>query len=104
MALSNVTKIQLTFMQNDVKPLVVSSVTSSTGSAISAATYNLNERFAGTVITTNGTVTVSGTTISTPNITWGTVGQFIATFKVTFADGIIDNSISCYVTVLPPSS
>jgi hypothetical protein len=87
------------FTQNDVKPVVFINVKSSTGSAISAAAYNLIDRNNPGTSLGSGAMLVSGSTISTPNLTWPTLGTFVVQCRVTFVDGVIDNSIEGYVTI-----
>ncbi len=92
--------LQLSFVQGDVKPVVFQNVASSTGSAISSATYAITNHVSGAAVS-NGTATVSGATVATPNVTWSNQGQFLVLLAVTYADGTIDHSVACYVNVGP---
>ncbi len=91
--------LQLNFVQGDVKPVVFTGVVASTGSAIGSAAYTQTNHVTGATIASAVSATVSGATITTPNITWSTAGQFLVLLAVTFADGTLDHSIGAYVNV-----
>lgn len=101
--MAGLTRTYLTFAVNDVKP-VVFTVTSSTGSLPISAKYNLIDHGnGGTAVTGQQAIamSVSGSQITTPLITWATISTFIVQVQATFADGVIDNSIIAQVTVSP---
>ena len=101
--MTGLTRTYLTFAIGDVKP-VVFNVTSSTGSLPTIATCTLIDHgAAGTPVSgqTNQSMSVTGSTLVSPLITWNTVSIFILLVKVTFADGVIDNTVVAQITVFP---
>lgn len=93
--------LQLSFVQGDVKPVVFTGVVASTGAGIATATFTQTNHVTGVNVAGPSAATVQGSTITTPNITWNTVGQFLVLLAVTYSDGTIDHSIACYVNVAP---
>ena len=93
--------LQLNYVQGDVKPVVFTGVVASTGAAISSATFVQTNHTTGANVIGSIAATVTGSTITTPNITWTAQGQFLVLLAITFSDGTIDHSIGAYVNVAP---
>lgn len=93
--------LQLNYVQGDVKPVVFTGVVASTGAAISSATFTQTNHVTGANVAGPTPATITGSVITTSNITWNTVGQFLVLLAVTYADGTVDHSIGCYVNVSP---
>ena len=91
--------LQLNFVLGDVKPVVFTGVAASTGATITSATFTQTNHVTGANVVGSVISTVTGSTITTPNIIWNTIGQFLVLLAVSYSDGTIDHSIACYVNV-----
>jgi hypothetical protein len=94
-----VRRFNFVFANGDNKPVAFQNVVSSTGAALVGATCNLYDHLTGDQIGTTQAMTVSGTSVTSPAFTWN-VGQYTLDVSLTFADGVIDNTISVFVNVL----
>jgi hypothetical protein len=97
---TGLTSFATTFALGDVKPVVYTGITSSTGSTVVSGTYTILAR--GTPDSTVGTgeLNVSGSAVNTGLHTWSTLGVFVVRISLTFSDGIVDNTISSVVSVV----
>jgi len=90
------------FYIGDQKPIVISSIVSSTGATITAAACTLIDHVSGlSVGVPNQPMAVSGATITSPYFVWSVVGEFILQVRITFSDAVVDNSITILVQVQP---
>ena len=93
-------RFQYVFSIGDVKPIVLTSVVSSTGATIISASCTLVDHSTSLAVgSPNQVMTVSGQTITSPYFSWTTVGEYIVQVRVTFTDGVVDNSITILVQV-----
>lgn len=94
-------RFQYVFYIGDQKPIVISSIVSSTGATITAATCTLINHVTGVAVgVANQAMGTSGGTITSPYFTW-VAGEYILQIRITFSDGIVDNSITVLVQVQP---
>lgn len=92
-------RFQYVFYIGDQKPIVIGSVVSSTGAAITSATCTLVDHVGGALVgLPNQSMTVSGNTITSPYFVWA-AGEYILQIRIAFADGVVDNSITVLVQV-----
>jgi hypothetical protein len=97
-----VVRFSYAFFVADVKPIVLVNVTSSTGAGIAAASYTMFNHDTQTQIgASNIAMVVSGTTLTTANLSWSTPGDFLLQIRVTFSDGVVDNTLTVFVQVTP---
>lgn len=82
-----------------MKPISFQNVASSTGATLVGASCNLYNHITGEQIGVTQSMTVSGTSVTSPVFSW-TVGQYTIDVSLTFADGVVDNTISVFVNVI----
>jgi hypothetical protein len=92
----------VTMIVGDIKPIVFNGIVSSTGAALSSATYSCVNRKTQSLFT-SGSGTIGGpnsNNVQTANITWNTIAQYLMTLTCTFADGVVDHSVNAYINVI----
>ena len=90
-----------TYALGDVKPVVYTGVTSSTGGTLVSGTWIMLARTSGgDTPVTSGIMQISGSSMNTGLHTWSTLGVFVVRASITFSDGIVDNTISSVVSVV----